>query len=431
MINQYVHQKKQLCTSCGVCAGICTAITMHTDTFGHYYPKVDQTKCIYCGKCMSVCPMRLGEEEKERLNCECWKMEDLPYKLETGYYLGTYEGAIPEYRNKSASGGFCSALLCELLNKKYVQSVYTACANNDSEKYFISKRLTTCDEVNASRGSAYYPIEISETLRSIQRLKEKTAIVCLPCQATAIRQAMKKNKVLKESIRFIIGLVCGGMPGKSMVEYIANDMHCDLQHITKISFREKNQGIKCNNCQIKLYNGESEECVSRYHNGESFGFVYLNHILHNPSCNTCTDIFAEQADAVFGDAWFDENKMNELGTSICITRNPILDQLMKEMKIRESTIERMIEAQKSVGLIEAKKRLSFYYKDYYQKKGYSLEENKNLKLSRKTQIRVALREWFAEKNRKSWSLYKAGVISFSQLKKRWYRMISLKKRMGI
>lgn len=427
MHNLCVHQEKQLCVGCGVCAGICNAITMKSDTYGFYYPEVNLEKCVHCGKCVSICPMRLREQDMNILGEECWKETGLSHRKETGYYLGVYEGIMPEYRPTSASGGFCTALLCELLNRNLVQSVYCAWQNHDADRFFISKRITTCDELKKCSGSAYYPIEISETVRSIRQNHEKTAIVCLPCQAAALRLEMKKDKHLRESIVFIIGLVCGGLPGKGMVEYIASDLDIDIHGVSRITFREKDAGVRCNNCQIKFYQDERQIAVSRYH-GESFGFVYLNHILHNRGCDTCTDIFAEQADAVFGDAWFDENKQNELGTSICITRNPILNQIMRELGAKESNIDRMIQAQSNVGLINKKKTLSNYYRKYFKNQGYAVEAKEENAPKMKTYIRVILNEKLADRNRNAWHRYKSGKLPFDKLKKEWQRNIAWKKK---
>ena len=427
MSNQFVHHSKQLCVGCGVCAGMCDAIKMKTDEFGFYYPEVDQTVCVQCGKCVSICPMRLSNQDAEKLEKTCLQNENLSYRVETGHYLGTYEGVISQYQNTSASGGYCTSLLCELLSRKLVKSVYCARKNADQDRFFVSKRVTSCEELRRCSGSAYYPIEISETINYIRNNREKTAIVCLPCQATALRLAMKKDKVLKDSIVFLIGLVCGGIPGKGMVEYIARDLSCDLKEVTNISFREKDSGIKCNNCQIKFYHDDRQIAVSRYH-GESFGFVYLNHILHNKGCNTCTDIFAEEADAVFGDAWFDENRSKELGTSICITRNPVLDEIMRDLGAGASTIDRMILAQSNVGLITRKKQFSHYYRWYYGKKGYAIDVDSKKVTNRKKQCRVILEELFANGTRRAWLDYKVGKIHFPKLKKKWEKNIEWKRR---
>lgn len=104
---------------CGVCAGICDAIQMKSDSFGFYYPDINTEKCVHCGKCVSVCPMLLCDEKRMELEKECWKNQKISYRMETGYYRGAYEGEIARYRPTSASGGFCTALLIELLKLKF------------------------------------------------------------------------------------------------------------------------------------------------------------------------------------------------------------------------------------------------------------------------------------------------------------------------
>ena len=155
MSNQFVHQCKQLCVGCGVCAGMCDAIKMKTDEFGFYYPEVDQTICVQCGKCVSICPMRLSNQDAEKLENTCLQNENLSYRVETGHYLGTYEGVISQYQNTSASGGYCTALLCELLSRKLVKSVYCARKNTDQDRFFVSARVTSCEELHRCSGSAY------------------------------------------------------------------------------------------------------------------------------------------------------------------------------------------------------------------------------------------------------------------------------------
>ncbi len=425
-----VHQNKQFCTGCGVCAGLCKAIHMETDIMGQYSPVVDTNKCVDCGRCVSVCPVLASVEKTSELSENLWGDKGLSFYNECGYYLATYEGADDKLRKTGASGGYCTALLQELLNRDMVDAVYCAWKTDDWSTLYSSKRLTTCEELRMAQGSAYYPIEISETIKSIREHNERVAIVCLPCQATALRMAIKKDAVLRKSIFYIIGLVCGGLPGKSMVEYIARDLGCEPSTIRHISFREKDEGIKCNNVQIKIYT-DNKTYTSRFHNGESFGFVYLNHILHNPVCNVCTDVFAEHADIVFGDAWFENLKDDEYGTSTCIVRNSELNEIMKEIA-NPGDIERAILSQKNVGVLNQKKKESYWYKKYYSSHGYSfgntVKKFKSLKDCLRY-IRLCIAINIFERNRELWRQYKMGKINFEIMKQKWTTGIKFKRRM--
>ena len=51
-------ENKLLCCGCSACAQICPVdcIEMIEDHEGFLYPKVDESRCIDCGKCEKVCP---------------------------------------------------------------------------------------------------------------------------------------------------------------------------------------------------------------------------------------------------------------------------------------------------------------------------------------------------------------------------------------
>ena len=50
--------KFEECTGCSACYNICPqkAISMVENSEGFLYPKIDETKCINCGKCKYICP---------------------------------------------------------------------------------------------------------------------------------------------------------------------------------------------------------------------------------------------------------------------------------------------------------------------------------------------------------------------------------------
>lgn len=61
-----LFKRKEECCGCSACYAICSknAISMKPDDEGFLYPEIDSEICVYCKRCISVCPLKkTGEIE--------------------------------------------------------------------------------------------------------------------------------------------------------------------------------------------------------------------------------------------------------------------------------------------------------------------------------------------------------------------------------
>jgi len=319
--------KKDLCTGCGTCAGICpkNAIEMIIDHHkGIYLPQIVQEECSNCGICYSICP---GHEVNFKLlNNEFFGQE--PEDPLLGNYINCYTGYATDYeiRYNSASGGLITALLIFAIEEGIIDGALVTKMRDDrplEPQPFIAR---TREEIISASCSKYCPVPANIALKEILKNDGRYAVVGLPCHLHGIRKAEMIMPRLKEKIILHLGIFCGKNISFLGTKYYTQKLKIKESKIKKIKYRGKGWPgstiIELKNAQNKIIE------ISPYFYDTRFTPF---------RCTLCNDGLAELADISFGDAWLPEIKAHDkIGTSIIVARTLQANKILQIMEIKGS-----------------------------------------------------------------------------------------------
>lgn len=323
--------RKDICSGCGVCAGVCpvSAIGMSFNSVGEYQPGISSA-CTECGICLKVCPFVDSNPNEDDIARQCFgDLKGILHEKHSGYYSGSFVGHSDKYRSISASGGLLTWLLVRLLESKQVDGVICV-VPAAGKKLFEYKLCRTVPEIEAAAGSAYYPVEISEMLRLLKQTNGRYAVVCLPCVGKALRLACLRDKELQARIAFLFGLVCGQTKSRLFSEFCAAVSGGDIHQFTGIKFRVKAAGDLSKwgyDCTFRSEENKYKRNVQGW--GKGCGLMWNNLAFTLRACLFCDDVFAETTDAAFMDAWLPVYSKDYLGTNIVLVRNSVITNVLQ------------------------------------------------------------------------------------------------------
>ena len=411
--------KQELCSGCGVCAGVCPQGILSMKTL----PNGDLAPCMIghcvenCGICLKVCPFADGVYDPRQTNINLFGVPESAGSIfheNIGWYRRCFAGfsKVDNHRLSGASGGLLTWCLERLLKDGYVDKVAVVHFCQDEDKFdFKFYGVSSIKEIRDAAGSVYHPVEISKLIKEmISEQETRWAIVGVPCLCSAVRNASYRNKKIKRSVRYILGLACGMYQNTMYTEMLLKESGIPPNNVGGMTYRLKNEQGHPGNYGFLAIDRDRRKGEIVPYKGLPL-YLGKNAYFRLNSCNYCKDVFAENADACFMDAWLPEYSSCPQGTSLLIIRNKFIHDLFSinngsQLLIEDISTEKVVKSQS--GQVNRKQQLINIRN--LQEKG-SLKQRFEWWLQFRTQNR----------SKHAWRIYgrNYGRVAF------WLRMIDL------
>lgn len=274
--------KKDQCRGCGVCVVSCPirAIHMELTSQGFFIAKVDEAKCISCGKCQTVCTT---------LN---YHMDNEDNKESKAVFIVRLKDK--ERRILSSSGGAIGGLAEAAINQGYkiIGAAYNYTTNRVShivvdsiEEYF--------DKIV---GSKYLPSNTIDAFEQIPSI-DKVLIIGTPCQIQAIKSLYPdKNDMICIDFR------CYGVCGYTLWDkYIKDISHRFQSKISRLNMRSKKKSWLKWGVEIQFKDGQK---YFKPKTRDAFGIIFSGFENASRQCLDCElSGRPSHADIRVEDAW--------------------------------------------------------------------------------------------------------------------------------
>ena len=259
-----ILEKKQCC-GCGACINACKtkALKYSHDRYGFIIPKLNNEKCIQCGKCLIVCAAEHqdGNESLEAYAAMAKNIED---------------------RWRASSGGIFG-----VISKKFIENngiVVGAKMDNDfTVHHEIAKDE---DSLKSILRSKYIQSDMRYIYDEIMELLKNGKIVLFsgtPCQVSAVKNYIPMK--YRENL-FLIDVVCHGVPSQTFFNSYISHLETKKGEIESYQFRAKRQVNNGMNCFFS-YKVKGKDTVIRNWPEDTFNYLYMKSYIYRDSCYSC------------------------------------------------------------------------------------------------------------------------------------------------
>lgn len=321
-----------LCIGCGVCAAMCPseALGMTWSATG-FLVATQLGECDADGTCIQVCPFNPQPDADALTEAVLAPgvLPDSPHEdANVGRYHSTYVGYSKEYRPAASSGGLATYVTATLLREGVVDRVITVRAAEGSSAHYEYSLACSEDELRASSRTRYFPVTADHAIRMARTLPGNVAFVGIGCFVKAVRLAQRRDPVLAEKVRFVVGIICGGVKSSFFTEYLANKAGTAASDIVDPGYRVKDMSRPASDYSFEHTDGQTG---SRHElRMRVVGDMWGTGLFKANACDFCEDVTTELADISLGDAWLTPFVEDGRGTSVIVTRSRFADRLIQD-----------------------------------------------------------------------------------------------------
>ncbi|WP_210479308.1 Coenzyme F420 hydrogenase/dehydrogenase, beta subunit C-terminal domain [Naasia sp. SYSU D00948] len=319
------------CVGCGACS-VATGgrIPVTIGRYGAPQARLDGVPAAARAVGSRVCPFS-DDSPNEDVLADA-RFGQLPHDGRVGRFRAGYAARVTdeEFLLGSSSGGLTGWVTARLLERGEVDGViHVGRSSEEGGALFEYQVSSTPAEVVAKRKSRYYATSFAEALASIRGREGRFAFVGVPCFVRAARAVAAQDPELNRRLAFYLGLVCGHLKTPGFAEALAWQLGVPPGELDEVDFRVKNPTRSASRYDFGARAQGASEMVTAA-TADLLGGSWGHGMFQLNACNYCDDIFAETADAVFGDAWLPRYVADYRGTNLVITRSPLIDAIIED-----------------------------------------------------------------------------------------------------
>lgn len=355
-----------LCVGCGLCALKSDAkLSMKLNDYGFLIPKGNISEHLSI-ELLKYCPFNPKPQVEVKTEDELagiYLSNIQLYNKEIGRYTNTYIGYSQKYRLTSSSGGMITEI-CDYLLKNHLVDHIVSVRAGESDYYEYGVCSSISDLKTFSK-TKYYPVTMTTALDKVQSLDGKIAVVGLPCFVKGIRLLQYYDNYWHEKIKFVIGLVCGGLKSKFFADYLVMKSGSDIDKYENPEFRVKNTDRGASDYSFTcIYQGQKKTLRMK-----DVGDMWGTGLFKSLACEFCDDVLSELADISLGDAWLYPYIQDWKGHNIIIVRSTIATKIISELQINnrisiENVDYKQIVASQQSGFLHRRDGLGYRKKIY-------------------------------------------------------------------